>query len=299
MKTSKDMKWPEFMQNEIPEAPEMPEMPERAMRFNSGKPHMSYVTDFPIAMQGLARVMMGGVEKGYPRDNWKKGMTENEYLDSMMRHIMDYKDGITYDKETGLHQWFHVMVNAAMLAEIHGEFQEPKVETPENGLMMSNDAGDAAAYAMIHAEVLRDTSRGPVDDTATTREDEPGLTVAGTASTAEDEPPLEPTLNSLEENLKLAKKVRKGTLDDNLQELHEVLSKGPIDPHDFTEAEIAIVCSKAIKLGYQISSTPHDIIHEFSMMFFTAPESRNMFFTKCLAKLKQINESEDNDPLGR
>lgn len=171
------------------------ETPERAMRHNEGKPKMSYMTDFPVAMEGLARVMMLGEHK-YERDNWKLGITINEYLDSFLRHATDFKRGITYDKESGIHQFFHMAVNAMMLAEIHGEsaptvvgvdmaseddqtvyavFKKEgwtrvedgrllteeevaamKRANREEGRMMSDDESDAALYAMMAADIIID-----------------------------------------------------------------------------------------------------------------------------------------------
>lgn len=97
---------------------------EGALRYNEGKPPMSYVTDFPNALWGIAMVMEQGSHK-YPRDNWKKGLSVDNYIDSLMRHLLDLKDGLKYDRETHLHQLYHVAVNAMMMAEVHGIKSEP------------------------------------------------------------------------------------------------------------------------------------------------------------------------------
>jgi len=91
-----------------------------AERFNQGKPELSYMMDFPNAMRGMARVMEYGAKK-YDRNNWKKGgLTAESYMDSLLRHMMDWKEGKIKDDETGEDQLYHIVVNALMLAEMYG-----------------------------------------------------------------------------------------------------------------------------------------------------------------------------------
>lgn len=99
--------------------------PEGALRYNKGKSELSYMMDFPHAMDGLCRVMMAGTIK-YDRDNWKKGLSLDSSCDSMLRHLMARKNGQVFDSETGLDHLFHVVVNAMMIAESHGIVKEQK-----------------------------------------------------------------------------------------------------------------------------------------------------------------------------
>ena len=60
-----------------------------AARYNEGKAQLSYLLDFPKAMDAFALVCMEGAKK-YARDNWKRGGKPSaEYLDSALRHMRD------------------------------------------------------------------------------------------------------------------------------------------------------------------------------------------------------------------
>lgn len=64
----------------------------KALRYNSGKPQLSYMLDAPLAMEGLARRFELGAKKYY-RDNWKLGLNDTEVIDCLMRHLMAYANG--------------------------------------------------------------------------------------------------------------------------------------------------------------------------------------------------------------
>ena len=95
---------------------------DKAMRHNTGKPQLSFILDAPTAMNGLAEVFAMGSEK-YERDNWKKGLDKNEIIDSLLRHLMAFKNGEAIDSESGKSHTHHVHWNALVLAE---QFSEEK-----------------------------------------------------------------------------------------------------------------------------------------------------------------------------
>lgn len=88
---------------------------EVAMRFNAGKPQLSYILSCDIAMEGLTRVMEFGAQK-YARDNWKKGLDPREIQDSLLRHLTAYHNGEVCDPESGLPHIDHVLFNAMALS---------------------------------------------------------------------------------------------------------------------------------------------------------------------------------------
>ena len=88
----------------------------KALRFNDGKPELSYMLDAPIAMKGLSEVFAMGAKK-YERDNWKNGLDKNEIIDSLIRHLMAFKNGEMVDEESGKCHTHHVHWNALVLAE--------------------------------------------------------------------------------------------------------------------------------------------------------------------------------------
>lgn len=82
-------------------------------RFNSGKMQWSLV-DFK-ALEPMVQVLMYGAQK-YSPDNWKKGLPINEVIDSLMRHLVAFKDGEDNDSESGLLHTGHILCNAMFLS---------------------------------------------------------------------------------------------------------------------------------------------------------------------------------------
>lgn len=96
--------------------------PEQAMRFNEGKPKLSFILDFPKSLEEIARVLEKGAEK-YERNNWKQGLPITEVEDSLLRHLLPFHNGIDLDAESMRHHLGHVIVNAMFMLEhlhMHG-----------------------------------------------------------------------------------------------------------------------------------------------------------------------------------
>ena len=89
--------------------------PDKADRFNSGKSQLSYMLDCDVAMHGMCAVFASGAEK-YDRCNWKKGLDPVEIMDSLLRHLMAYRNGEVVDPESGLPHVDHITCNAVFLA---------------------------------------------------------------------------------------------------------------------------------------------------------------------------------------
>lgn len=92
-------------------------MTDRAMRFNKGKPKLSYVMDFPEAISMMSDVSEFGAKK-YARNNWKKGLAHSEIVDSLLRHLALYNSGEILDEDSGLPHLGHIVWNSMALAEM-------------------------------------------------------------------------------------------------------------------------------------------------------------------------------------
>lgn len=108
----------------------------QADRYNAGKPELSFLFDAPLAMEGLANRFSLGARK-YARDNWKLGLPENELIDALLRHLKEYKKGVThceeFDKDGNSLGWQpHVdaiVWNAVVLSEqFHKQLNQAKDE---------------------------------------------------------------------------------------------------------------------------------------------------------------------------
>lgn len=91
------------------------ELPSKAMRFNTGKPQLSYMLEADVAMKGMCAAFEFGAKK-YARGNWKSGLNPNEIVDSLLRHLMSYQNGEVLDLESGLPHIDHITCNAVFLA---------------------------------------------------------------------------------------------------------------------------------------------------------------------------------------
>lgn len=89
------------------------EPPTRGLRFNSGKLPLGLIS--PWAMEGLAAVLAHGAKK-YAVWNWAKGLSWSETIDSLERHLTEFKKGVPYDPESGQPHVFHILCNAMFLA---------------------------------------------------------------------------------------------------------------------------------------------------------------------------------------
>lgn len=91
----------------------------KALRYNEDKPKLSYILEFPHAIEALARIMELGAEK-YGDGNWKLGgKPDKEYMDSMMRHLRSFVEGEMYDKDSGCSHVGHAAWNLLALIELN------------------------------------------------------------------------------------------------------------------------------------------------------------------------------------
>lgn len=72
----------------------------------------------PNFIMGVGEVLTQGAKK-YTPDNWKKAPyneANDRYMGAMLRHMMSYKSGEEFDKESGLSHLHHIATNAMFLA---------------------------------------------------------------------------------------------------------------------------------------------------------------------------------------
>lgn len=98
-------------------------MSEQALRYNQGKPELSYVLDAMPALKDMVAVMEFGGKK-YARNNWQLGFPKEKLLDSMLRHVDAFYQGEDIDPESGKSHVGHIMCNAMFLAYHYGSNSE-------------------------------------------------------------------------------------------------------------------------------------------------------------------------------
>lgn len=89
---------------------------EMALRYNQGKPPLSYILAFPDALRAFARVCAYGARK-YNAFNFVKGAPTSQSVDSLLRHLSDWQNGQDIDPESGEHHLAHVLWNALRLCQ--------------------------------------------------------------------------------------------------------------------------------------------------------------------------------------
>ncbi len=82
-------------------------------RFNSSKPKWSLV-DYDSLLP-LVEVLEYGAKK-YSPDNWKKGLSYTETVESLLRHTYAFLNGEDKDKESGIEHVGHILCNAMFLS---------------------------------------------------------------------------------------------------------------------------------------------------------------------------------------
>lgn len=105
-------------------------MAEIGDRYNVGKVPLSYIIQFPNAINGVSVVADFGARK-YARNNWKKGLPYTPTIDALLRHLTKFINGEDIDEESGLPHVDHVAWNALALSEmtrLHPELDDRGIE---------------------------------------------------------------------------------------------------------------------------------------------------------------------------
>lgn len=91
-----------------------------ALRYNEDKPMLSYfMRSFPRMAEAIARVKEMGAIK-YQDGNWRLGnKPDDEYWDSLFRHLNHIFQGEDYDKDTGCLHIGHAVWNLCALLELN------------------------------------------------------------------------------------------------------------------------------------------------------------------------------------
>lgn len=84
-----------------------------ALRFNKSKPRLHLIPE--EALFAMAAGFMAGEDKGYPKFNYRKGLSWLETTDSLRRHLLAFLMGEDLDPETKIPHVQLILTNAAML----------------------------------------------------------------------------------------------------------------------------------------------------------------------------------------
>ena len=84
-------------------------------KFDGGK--LEYGLVPPFALREVVKVLTFGAQK-YERDNWQKVPdSKRRYFDAMQRHVWAWKEGESFDPESGIHHLAHAMCCLMFLYE--------------------------------------------------------------------------------------------------------------------------------------------------------------------------------------
>lgn len=81
-------------------------------KHDTGKPRVSLIPR--AAMLGMARALSYG-EKKYGTHNYRNGLSYSRLSDAVLRHFLDFLEGIDNDEESGLPHLDHALAGLAML----------------------------------------------------------------------------------------------------------------------------------------------------------------------------------------
>lgn len=107
---------------------------DQGLRFNEGKPQWRYVPQ--SALIPMVRVLEFGAKK-YSPENWKKGLSTTECMESLKRHWDAMMEGETHDPDSKLPHIGHIMCNAMFISWMQAnkpEFDDLKKENNKNDL---------------------------------------------------------------------------------------------------------------------------------------------------------------------
>lgn len=89
------------------------EKQDRGYSQDKGKLRLDLVP--PQIEEAIARVLMAGMDKGYPPRNWEKGILYSKQLASIQRHLKEIQKSNDTDSETKLPAIEHLLCRVAML----------------------------------------------------------------------------------------------------------------------------------------------------------------------------------------
>lgn len=85
-------------------------------KFDAGK--LLYGLLPPLALEENVKVLTFGAQK-YEPDNWRRVPNGiDRYFDAAQRHLWAWKQGQTYDQETGLHHMAHAICCLQFIADL-------------------------------------------------------------------------------------------------------------------------------------------------------------------------------------
>lgn len=94
-------------------------MSDKALRYDQGKPELVYLLDFNRALDAVAKVCEQGAIKYAPL-NWKKGgKPDEEYINSCLRHLKEWRNDGQYDRDLGTLHVANAAWNLLALLELN------------------------------------------------------------------------------------------------------------------------------------------------------------------------------------
>jgi len=124
-------------------AKEMKENPKHVQAQKEGKTPYEFI---PLAsLSGAARVLAHGAKK-YGRKNWRiDHINASTYQGAIMRHLIAYYDGETFDRDSGENHLSHIMANCMVLLDAteQGSLIDDRLEKESINDKRASSKGDS------------------------------------------------------------------------------------------------------------------------------------------------------------
>ncbi len=122
-------------------------------KFDAGK--LLYGLLPPLALEENVKVLTFGAQK-YEPDNWRRVPNGIErYFDAAQRHLWAWKQGQTYDQETGLHHMAHAICCLQFIADLQLADAKRQQDATQHNSSIWTGNGPGVSPPVVATNIVR------------------------------------------------------------------------------------------------------------------------------------------------